>query len=99
MSKTILDGMESHLGSAGIDLGESDMPLSEDLAEEKDLEQDVSNGIVSSEKVEKDHSNQNPSDQILANRENSDGDVAKESPSEEKKSKKDEPETENTKEQ
>ena len=30
VSKTILDGMESHLGSAGIDLGESDAPFGMD---------------------------------------------------------------------
>ena len=35
MSKTILDGMESQLGSVGIDLGEAQTPLSEDLPEEK----------------------------------------------------------------
>ena len=59
VSKTILDGMESHLGSAGIDLGESETPSSGDLPEEKELEQDISNDKISSEKVETDVPNQN----------------------------------------
>ena len=37
VSKTILDAMESQLGSAGIDLGEAEKPMSEELPQEKDL--------------------------------------------------------------
>ena len=32
--------MESQLGSAGIDLGDAEMPLSEELPQEKELEPD-----------------------------------------------------------
>ena len=39
VSRTILDGMESQLGSAGIDLGEAEMPVVEELSEEKIQEQ------------------------------------------------------------
>ena len=46
VSKTILDGMESQLGSAGIDLGEAQTPLSEDLPEEKVLEQEVADEFI-----------------------------------------------------
>ena len=96
VSKTILDGMESHLGSAGIDLGESEAPSSGDLPEEKSLEHDISNDKVSSEKVETDVPNQSSDDQTLADQDNSNGaaDVNKESPSEEKNQKKDESKTE-----
>ena len=38
VSKTILDAMESQLGSAGIDLGEAEKPMSEELPEEKKLD-------------------------------------------------------------
>ncbi len=46
VSKTILDGMESQLGSAGIDLGEAQTPLSEDLPEDKVLEQEVAGEVI-----------------------------------------------------
>ena len=100
VSKTILDGMESHLGSAGIDLGASDMPSLEDLPEDRNLEKDGSNGNVSSEKVETDEQYQSPSDQKLANQDNSDDaiDETKESPSKENVAKKDQPEVETFKE-
>ena len=75
VSKTILDGMESHLGAAGIDLGEVEIPPSEDLPEEKDLEQDVSNDLVSSEKEETDESNHNSGDQTVTNQ-NANNDTA-----------------------
>ena len=52
VSKTILDGMESQLGSAGIDLGEAQTPLSEDLPEEKVLDQEVAAEIISADKNE-----------------------------------------------
>ncbi len=96
VSKTILDGMESHLGSAGIDLGESEVPPSEDLSEEKELNQDGSNDTVSSESVETNIPNQNASDQTLVNQGNSvaTADVVNESLSEEKVVKKDEANTE-----
>ena len=96
VSKTILDGMESHLGSAGIDLGEADMPSPVDLAQEKDLEQDVSNDIVTSENVKTDDPNQNSGEQTLANKDGSvsDTEVSEDSPSEEEKSKKEDSETE-----
>ncbi len=54
VSKTILDGMESQLGSAGIDLGEAQTPLSEDLPEEKVLEQEVSDKFIPEDKKEAD---------------------------------------------
>ena len=54
VSKTILDGMESQLGSAGIDLGEAQTPLSEDLPEEKVLEQEVSDKSIPEDKKEAD---------------------------------------------
>ena len=73
VSKTILDGMESHLGSAGIDLGESEAPSSEELPEEKSLEHDISNDKVSSEGVETDVPNQSSGDQTLADQDKSDG--------------------------
>ena len=61
VSKTILDGMESQLGSAGIDLGEAQTPLSEDLPEEKVLEQEVAGEGIPEDKKEanksKSHSN------------------------------------------
>ena len=100
VSKTILDGMESHLGAAGIDLGDSEMPPSGDLPEKKELEQDVNNDIISSEKVEPDESNQNASDQTVTNQNNSSdtADVTKISPSKENVIEKDEPKTEPLKE-
>ena len=59
VSKTILDGMESQLGSAGIDLGEAEMPISEELPVEKVLEQEVSNDVVSEDIKEADDPKQN----------------------------------------
>ena len=96
VSKTILDGMESHLGSAGIDLGESEAPSSGDLPEEKSSENDISNDKVSSEKVEADVPNQSSDDQTLADQDNSNAaaDINRENPSKEKNQKKDESKTE-----
>ena len=96
VSKTILDGMESHLGSAGIDLGESEAPSSGDLPEEKNAENDVSNDKVSSEKVEVDVPNQSSDDQTSADKDNSNAaaDINRENPSKEKNQKKDESKTE-----
>jgi len=96
VSKTILDGMESHLGSAGIDLGESETPSSGDLPEEKSSENDISNDKVSSEKVEADVPNQNSDDQTLADQDNSNAaaDINRENPSKEKNQKKEESNTE-----
>ena len=96
VSKTILDGMESHLGSAGIDLGESEAPSSGDLPEEKSSENDISNDKVSSEKVEADVPNQSSDDQTLADQDNSNtaADIKRENPSKEKNQKKDESKTE-----
>ena len=96
VSKTILDGMESHLGSAGIDLGESEAPSSGDLPEEKSSENDISNDKVSSEKVEADVPNQSSDDQTLADQDNSNAaaDINRENPSIEKNQKKDESKTE-----
>jgi small subunit ribosomal protein S2 len=96
VSKTILDGMESHLGSAGIDLGESEAPSSGDLPEEKSSENDISNDKVSSEKVEADVPNQSSDDQTLADLDNSNAvaDINKENPSKEKNQEKDDSKTE-----
>ena len=95
VSKTILDGMESHLGSAGIDLGESEAPSSGDLPEEKSSENDVPNGKVPSEKVEADVPNQSSDDQTLADKDsNAATDINRENPSKEKNQKKDESNTE-----
>ena len=44
--------MESQLGSAGIDLGEAEKPMSEELPQEKDLEPDVSNKTFSGDNKE-----------------------------------------------
>ncbi len=100
VSKTILDGMESHLGAAGIDLGNSEIPPSGDLPEEKELKQGVYNDIGSSEMIETEESNQNASDQTVTNQDNSGdtADVTKISPSKENVIKKDEPKTEPLKE-
>jgi len=96
VSKTILDGMESHLGSAGIDLGESEAPSSGDLPEGKSSENGISNDKVSSEKVEADVPNQSSDDQTLADQDNSNAaaDINRENPSKEKNRKKDESKTE-----
>ena len=96
VSKTILDGMESHLGSAGIDLGESEAPSSGDLPEEKSSENDIANDKVSSENIEADVPNQSSDDQTLADQDNSNAaaDINRENPSIEKNQKKDESKTE-----
>ena len=96
VSKTILDGMESHLGSAGIDLGESEAPSSGDLPEEKSSENDISNDKVPSEKVEAEVPIQSSDDQTLADQDNSNAaaDINTENPSKEKNEKKDESKTE-----
>ena len=52
VSKTILDGMESQLGSAGIDLGEAQTPLSEDFPKEEMLEQEVADEVIREDKKE-----------------------------------------------
>ena len=52
VSKTILDAMESQLGSAGIDLGESEKPMSEELPQEEESEPKVSESTVSEDKIE-----------------------------------------------
>jgi small subunit ribosomal protein S2 len=52
VSKTILDAMESQLGSAGIDLGETETPLSEELPGEKGLELEVSGEAITKDKKE-----------------------------------------------
>ena len=62
VSKTILDGMESQLGSAGIDLGEAQTPLSEDLPEEEVLEKEVFNEVIPEGKKEADKPKSNSSE-------------------------------------
>jgi small subunit ribosomal protein S2 len=52
VSKTILDAMESQLGSAGIDLGEAENPMSEELPIEKGLEPEVSGDSTAGDKKE-----------------------------------------------
>ena len=52
VSKTILDAMESQLGSAGIDLGETENPLSEELPGEKGIEPEVTEEAISNDKTE-----------------------------------------------
>ncbi len=54
VSKTILDGMESQLGSAGIDLGEAQTPLSEEVPEQEVLEQEVAGEVISDDEKEAD---------------------------------------------
>ena len=44
--------MESQLGSAGIDLGEAQTPLSEDLPEGEVLEQEVADAVIPENKKE-----------------------------------------------
>ena len=56
VSKTILDAMESQLGSAGIDLGEAENPMSEELPGEKGLELDVSEQVITKDKKESNES-------------------------------------------
>ena len=75
VSRTILDAMESQLGSAGIDLGEVESPITQELPEEKKIEREVSDGNIagdvkeankpesqSSEVVKKETSNENGDD-------------------------------------
>ena len=52
VSKTILDAMESQLGSAGIDLGEAENPMSEELPVETGLETVVSGQGTAGDKKE-----------------------------------------------
>ena len=52
VSKTILDAMESQLGSAGIDLGEAEKPMSEELPQEKDLESEAADKTFSEDNKE-----------------------------------------------
>ncbi len=75
VSKTILDAMESQLGSAGIDLGEAGKPLSEELPQEKALEPEVSDQTLSGDN--KEGSESDPQDSELGLDENTD-EVAKE---------------------
>ena len=50
--KTILDAMESQLGSAGVDLGEAENPISEELPGKSDLELEVSEEAIIKDKKE-----------------------------------------------
>ena len=50
VSKTILDGMESQLGSAGIDLGEAEMPSPDKLPDENGFEKEVGNDADAKDK-------------------------------------------------
>ncbi len=50
VSRTILDAMESQLGSAGIDLGEAENPMAEELPEGKEIEQEVFDEIGTEDK-------------------------------------------------
>ena len=72
VSKTILDGMESQLGSAGIDLGEAQTPLSEDFPAEEMLEQEVANEVIPEDKKEANESKSHSND-AKAELESSDG--------------------------
>ena len=56
VSKTILDAMESQLGSAGIDLGEAENPMSEELPGEISLEPEVSEEATTKDKKEANNS-------------------------------------------
>jgi small subunit ribosomal protein S2 len=75
VSKTILDAMESQLGSAGIDLGEAEKPISEELPQEKDLEPEVSDKTFSGDN--KKDSESHPQDSELGLDKNT-NEVAKE---------------------
>ena len=75
VSKTILDAMESQLGSAGIDLGEAEKPMSEELPLEKDLEPEVSDKTLSEDN--KEGSESDPQDSELGLNKNT-NEVAKE---------------------
>ena len=75
VSKTILDAMESQLGSAGIDLGEAEKPISEELPLGKDLEPEVSDKTFSEDN--KEGSESDPQDSELGLDKNT-NEVAKE---------------------
>ena len=75
VSKTILDAMESQLGSAGIDLGEAEKPMSEELPPEKDLNPEVSDKTLSEDN--KEGSESDPQDSELGLDKNT-NEVAKE---------------------
>ena len=75
VSKTILDAMESQLGSVGIDLGEAEKPMSEELPLEKDLEPEVSDKTFSEDN--KEGSESDPQDSELGLDKNT-NEVAKE---------------------
>jgi small subunit ribosomal protein S2 len=75
VSKTILDAMESQLGSAGIDLGEAEKPMSEELPLEKDLEPEVSDKTLGEDN--KEGSESDPQDSELGLDKNT-NEVAKE---------------------
>ncbi len=62
VNKTILDAMESQLGSAGIDLGEAENPMSEELPQEKELEPKDPEEIVSLNKKEANELDSQPSE-------------------------------------
>ncbi len=75
VSKTILDAMESQLGSAGIDLGEAEKPMSEELPQEKDLEPEASDKTFSGDN--KESSESDPQDNELGLDENKNEDAKK----------------------
>ena len=54
--------MESQLGSAGIDLGEAQTPLSEDFPEEVVLEQEVADEVIPDDKKEADEAKSHSSE-------------------------------------
>ncbi len=62
VSKTILDGMESQLGSAGIDLGEAEILSPEKLPDENRLEKESGNSTNAKDKKVADDLNQHASD-------------------------------------
>ena len=62
VSKTVLDGMESQLGSAGIDLGEAEIPSPDKLPDENGLEKEVVNDTDAKDKKDTDDLNQTASD-------------------------------------
>ena len=82
VSKTILDAMESQLGSAGIDLGEAENPMSEELPEEKELVQETSDGTTDeSEKDASPTKTQSKKTDINLNTKKSGEEMVEESPS------------------
>ena len=72
VSKTILDAMESQLGSAGIDLGEAEKPMSEELPQEKDLEPEASDKIFSGDNKESSELDPQDSELVLDKNKNED---------------------------